>query len=118
MLNINFVPEDYIQNNECRRTNFLYLVLFVVVMAGLGGAFFTIKVRQRTLDSEEKLANSKMSEAQESIKQFEELQDKRRSMMKIALATAELIEPVPRSVLLACLTNKLPGGVSLLTIYV
>jgi len=35
-------------------------------------------------------------------------------MMRTALTTAELLEPVPRSVLLASLTNNLPPGVSLL----
>ncbi|MFC1739205.1 PilN domain-containing protein [Planctomycetota bacterium] len=114
MLNINFVPEDYTQNNESNRTNFLYLVLFAVVMAGLGGAFFTIKMRQRVIASKEEQVNAKMVKAQEAIRQFEELQNKRKSMMKRALTTAELIEPVPRSVLLACLTNNLPDGVSLL----
>jgi hypothetical protein len=34
-------------------------------------------------------------------------------MMKTALTTAELLEPVPRSILLASLTNNLPPGVSL-----
>jgi len=33
--------------------------------------------------------------------------------MKTALTTAELLEPVPRSILLASLTNNLPQGVSL-----
>jgi Tfp pilus assembly protein PilN len=35
-------------------------------------------------------------------------------MMKTALTTAELLEPVARSVLLASMTNDLPAGVSLL----
>jgi Tfp pilus assembly protein PilN len=55
-----------------------------------------------------------MTQIQESIKQFEELQTKRKAMMKAALTTAELLEPVPRSVLLASFTNNLPPGVSLL----
>ncbi|GAH03662.1 unnamed protein product, partial [marine sediment metagenome] len=45
MLNLNFVPDDYIRSNESRRTNLMYLVLLVVVMAGLGGSFVTIKIR-------------------------------------------------------------------------
>ena len=114
MLNINFVPDDYIQSNESRRTNLMYLVLFAVVMAALGGSFMTIKIRQRALNAKEKLVNAKMAQAQEAIKQFEELQIKRKAMMKTALTTAELLEPVPRSVLLASLTNNLPMGVSLL----
>lgn len=114
MININFVPEDYVQNNESRRTNLLYLALFVVVMAGLSGAFLTIRMRQRALVAKEEQVNQKMAQAQEAIEQFEQLQARRKTMMKTALTTAELIEPMPRSVLLASLTNNLPVGVSLL----
>lgn len=114
MLNINFVPDDYIQSSESRRTNLMYLVLFAAVMAALGGSFMAIKIRQRALDAKEKLANAKLSRAHEAIKQFEDLQTKRKAMMKTALTTAELLEPVPRSILLASLTNNLPTGVSLL----
>ena len=114
MLNINFVPDDYIQTGESRRTNLMYLVLFAVVMAALGGAFMTIELRQRAFGAKEKLVNAKMAQAKEAIKQFEELQTKRKVMIKTALTTAELLEPVPRSVLLASLTNNLPTGVSLL----
>ncbi|MHC4686597.1 MAG: hypothetical protein ACYTEW_20130, partial [Planctomycetota bacterium] len=49
-----FVPDDYIQNSESRRTNLMYLVLFGVVMAALGGSFMTIKIRQRALSAKEK----------------------------------------------------------------
>jgi len=92
----------------------MYLVLFVIVMAVLGGSFVVIKVRQRALRTKEQLVNVKLAEAQEAIKQFEQLQTKRRAMMKTALTTAELLEAVPRSVLLASVTNNLPSGVSLL----
>jgi len=114
MVNINFVPEHYVQNHESQRTNLIYLALLAVVMAGLGGSFMTIKMRQRSLNSREQLVNTKLTKAQESIKQFEQLQTRRKTMMKTALTTAELLEPVARSVLLASLTNNLPTGVSLL----
>jgi len=114
MVNINFVPDDYVQSNESRRTNLISLVLLMVVMMALGGSFMIIKVRQRSCNAREKLANTKLDQIQEQIKQFEELQTKRKAMMKTALTTTELLEPVPRSVLLASLTNNLPQGVSLL----
>ncbi len=117
MLNINFVPDDYIQSTESRRTNLMYLVLFTVVMTALVGSFITIKIRQRALNAKEELVNAKMAQAKEAIEQFEELQIKRKEMMKTALTTAELLEPVPRSVLLASLTNNLPAGVSLLRLH-
>ena len=114
MLNINFVPDDYVQNNESRRTNWICLVLFAIVMVGLGGSFVTIKIRQRSCRAREGLINARMVQIQESIRQFEDLQTKRKTMMKAALTTAELLEPVPKSVLLASFTNNLPPGVSLL----
>jgi hypothetical protein len=113
MVNINFVPDDYAQSNESRRTNLIYLVLFLVVMIALGGSFVSIKIRQRACYTSEEMINAKMVEIKESIKKFEELQTKKREMMKTALTTAELLEPVPRSILLASLTNNLPPGVSL-----
>jgi Tfp pilus assembly protein PilN len=113
MSNINFVPDDYVQSNESRRANLMCLVLFSVTMAALVGTFMMLKIRQRACTTEEQLVNAKMTKMQESIQKFEDLQTKRKEMMRTALTTAELIEPVPRSVLLASLTNNLPAGVSL-----
>ena len=117
MNNINFVPDEYIQNNESRRTNLIYLVLFVIVMAGLVGSFATIKIRQRICSSEEENVNARMAQVPEALKQSEELQKKYKSMMKTVLTAAELLEPVPRSILLASLTNNLPLGTSLLELH-
>jgi len=114
MLKINLVPDDYIQSNATRRANLMCLVLFVPVMAVLVGLFVNIKIQQRVLVRREGLLDTKMSRANEAIKQFERLQAKRNSMWKRALTTAELLEPVSRSILLASLTNNLPAGVSLL----
>ena len=118
MLNINFVPDDYVKSSESRRTNLMYLVLFAVVMTGLGGSFVTIKMRQRAITAKEEYLSTKAAEAQEAIEQFEALQTRRKVMLKTALTIAGLLEPVPRSVLLASLTNNLPAGVSLLRLNV
>ena len=114
MLNINFVPDDYIQDSESRRTNIMYLVLFALVMAGLAVAFATIKISQHAVAVKERMINERLTKANEAIQQFEHLQKKRNEMMKTALATAGLFEPVQRSVLLASITNNLPAGASLL----
>jgi len=117
MNNINFVPDEYIQNSESRRTNLIYLALFVVVMTGLVGSFATIKIRQRMCRTEEENINMKMAQVPEALKQSEELQKKYKAMMKTVLTAAELLEPVPRSILLASLTNNLPSGTSLLKLH-
>ncbi len=46
--------------------------------------------------------------------QSEEFHTKRSDMMKTAAATIEFFEPIPRSILLALLTNSLPQGASFL----
>ena len=63
---------------------------------------------------QEAIINAKMSRMQQALTQFEQLQVKREEMMKSAITIAELLEPVPRSILLATLTNNLPPGASLL----
>ena len=118
MININFVPDDYVQSHESRRTNLMYLVLLMIVMMALGGSFMIIKIRQRTCNAQEKVINERLNKIQENIQQFEDLQIRRKAMMKTALTTTELLEPVPRSVVLASLTNSLPPGVSLLRLHV
>jgi Tfp pilus assembly protein PilN len=118
MSNINFVPDDYVQSNESHRANLMCLVLFCVVMAGLAGSFVTIKMRQRACRAQELQVNAKMTKVEESIKKFEDLQIRRQAMTRTALTTADLLEPVPRSVLLASLTNNLPPGTSLIRLNV
>jgi Tfp pilus assembly protein PilN len=114
MSNVDFVPSDYKQQRESNRANFLYLVLFSIVMAAIGVTFSAIKVRQSAVESELSAVMTKMSQAHDSITQLEDLKNKSKTMMKTMVLTAELLEPVPRSVVLAALTNNLPGGVSLI----
>ena len=65
MLNVNFVPDDYVKSTASRRTNLMYLVLLAVVMTGLFGSFVTIKMRQRAVIDKERYLSKKATEAQE-----------------------------------------------------
>ncbi len=114
MPKINFVPDDYIQNSQSRRTNMMYIVLFSLLMVALGSVFMTIKVRQRASDIMEKRIDAQLAQKREDIARIEQIQSKRKQILKTALTTVDLLEPVPRSVLLALLTNNLPPGASFL----
>ena len=116
MANIDFVPEDYMQQRDSSRANFLYLILFAAVMGAIGVTFSIIKIRQKSAKAELALVNSKLGQAGKQVAQLEELKTKSKTMMKTMMMTSELLEPVPKSVILACLTNNLPGGVSLLNL--
>lgn len=113
MAQIDFVPDDYIERKESRRANFFYLALLALIVAGIAGAFGIIKFRQRAVANEAKAVDTKLAIVQQAVKQLEQLQIKKQEMMKAALLTAELIEPVPRSLVVALLTNFLPDSVSL-----
>lgn len=116
MAGINFVPDDYIQQAQTQRSNIFYMVMLLIMMAGLASSFGIIKVRQRACAAQEAVVDAKAQRMRDDIKRFDQLQAKRRDMMKTALITAELIEPVPISVILASLTNELPAGTSLLEV--
>ncbi|HPY77777.1 MAG TPA: PilN domain-containing protein [Anaerohalosphaeraceae bacterium] len=113
MATINFVPNDYIQQRQSNRANSLYLILLVAVLAGIGMTFSVLKMRQRSVQAELSVLTGQLNQAKEQIAMLEELKSKNNTRMKVMMMTATLIEPVPRSILLACLTNNLPGGVSL-----
>jgi Tfp pilus assembly protein PilN len=118
MVKIDFVPNEYIQQRQSSRANFMYLVLFMVLMGALAITFSIIKVRERSVKSSLAVVEAKMVDAHGQIAQLEELQAKGKAMMATMGMAAELLEPVPKSVILACLTNNMPSGVSLLEIKV
>ena len=114
MAKIDFVPNDYIQEQESGRANFMYFLLLGAVMVGFVLTFSIIKVRQGAIAGELEMVNSKMASAGRQVAQLEELKAKSKAMMETMAMTIKLLEPVPRSVILAGLTNDLPPGVSLL----
>ena len=111
---INFVPDDYVQQRRATRANVLYLMLLVAMLGAIGITFGFIKIRQRDVQAKVAQLNDRMAKAQQQIDQLEELKTKSKTMMTTMVMTAELLEPVPRSIILASLTNNLPSGVSLL----
>jgi Tfp pilus assembly protein PilN len=116
MTTINFVPNDYIQQRRSSRVNLLYLVLLAILLAGIGVTFSIIKMRQSVARNELTLLDSKMQQAREEMARLEQIKQQGKTMVKSMMMTAELLEPVPRSIVLATLTNLLPPGVSLLDV--
>jgi len=113
MNKINFVPDDYIQQRESNRANLMYMGLLMAVLFGMALTFTAIKMRQSAVKSELAALDERLEKAQEQIVLLDTLQAKGRAMMKKALITAELADPVSKSIVLASLTNNLPSGVSL-----
>ncbi|MCC6424720.1 MAG: PilN domain-containing protein [Phycisphaerales bacterium] len=111
---LSFLPDDYLERKARRRTNVICASLFVVVSLALGGAFTLDQRANRQIQSREDQVNQRYAEAAKRIVQVEQMQEKQRQLARQAELSASLLEKVPRSFILAQITNSLPGGVSLL----
>lgn len=114
MNNVNFLPDDYLDKKAQQRTNIICLALFFLVMAVVASGLMVTEKRQKTMTAREEQVRKSFAKASESLKQMEILESKKQQMMAKASISASLIEAVPRSLLLATVTNHLPTGISLL----
>jgi len=111
--NMDFLPEDYFAKKAQRRTNGICLTLFVLVVAAVAAGFAVTEQRQRSVDQQAACVSAEMNEARGALEKLESLEKTKKQMMVKARLIASLLEPVPRSLVLATVTNKLPEGVTL-----
>jgi len=110
---INLMPEDYLKLRAKHRASVICLMLFAVVMVGvLTAALVSEQSRRRTLQVRDRVDRD-YAEAAKLIRQMQNLQVRKRTLLRKAELTASLMERVPRSYLLAVVTNALPQGASL-----
>lgn len=111
---LSFLPDDYLERKARRRTNVICASLFVVVSLALGAAFTLDQRANRQVQAREAEVDQRYAEAAKRIVQVEQMQEKQRQLARQAELSASLLEKVPRSFILAQITNALPAGVSLL----
>lgn len=111
--NASFLPEDYLAQKIERRTNVISLILFAVVMAGVGGAFFLTTHKWKQVKANQTAINTRYEQAAEEIRDLAELESQKDQMLEKAELAAALVERVPRSILLAELINRMPERLSL-----
>jgi Tfp pilus assembly protein PilN len=111
---LSFLPDDYLERKARRRTNAICAVLFFVVISAIGGAFTVTEKSMREIDQQHADVTQQYTEAAKRIVQVQQMQEKQRTMAHQAELTASLLEKMPRSFILAEITNDIPTGVSLL----
>jgi len=111
---LSFLPDDYLERKARRRTNVICSVLFCVVIAAIGGAFTVTERSMREIEKQAADVQNQYTEAARRIEQVQQMQEKQRTMAHQAELTASLLEKVPRTFVLAEITNGIPEGVSLL----
>lgn len=111
---LSFLPDDYLERKAQRRANALCAILFILTMGGIGAAFTVSEKATKKVDTEySKIDQEYLGEAKR-IEQVRQMEEKQKRMKHQADLTASLLEKVPRSFVLAELTNALPQGVFLL----
>ncbi len=111
---LSFLPDDYLERKSQRRTNAICAVLFVIVLAGVGSAFTFSERATARLEEEDTDVEAKYVREAKRIEQAKEMHEKEKRMAHQAELSASLLERIPRSYVLAEITNSLPAGVSLL----
>ena len=110
---LSFLPEDYLLNQQRRRTNVICAGLFVVILAAVALAFASADQMLRRTEHQHAELERRYATAANRIRQVRDVQKKQQTLARQAELTSGLLERVPRSNLLAVLTNALPGGATL-----
>lgn len=110
---LNFIPDDYLEKKAQNRTNLICSGLFLIVMAGIGGAVFVNARGHDALIGREKSIDRTFRRRAKDLSQVRELKRQKKRMIQKAQVIASLLEKRPRSALLANIVELLPRGVSL-----
>lgn len=108
-----FLPAEYVKNKSQVRANFVALLLFALVMAGVIGAFVVNHQRWREVRSQSEVISAQFRDEASKIDQLKALEAQRADLLDRAEVVTALIDRVPRSVLMAEVVRGLPAGVTL-----
>ena len=108
------LPEDYLDRKIARRTNLICVGLFLVMIVAIFAAFYVQSRQEQGTTAQLVEVNSTFTKRAEQLRQIKELQDRQQQMIDKAKVVRQLVERVPRSIVLAELVNNMPPSLSLL----
>ena len=110
---LSFLPDDYLELKNQRRTNLLWAMLFIVAAAGIGLAYYYAANRVREEEERNAQVGQQFTDAAATMAQFNQLQQTQKLLDQKAKLSGSLVDNVLRTEILAELTNLLPESVSL-----
>lgn len=111
-----FLPEDYVQRKAEGRANIIGLTLFCAVMGTVVAAFFVTNRNWKSVHEEREAIAVQYTAAEPEIELLIKLEEQKEQMLQKAEIVTALIEPVPRSILMAELVTRMPEEMTLLTV--
>lgn len=108
-----FLPEDFVAETRVRRTGIVAAVLFPVMIVAVFAAFLVTNRQWAEVRAAQTLVDEETERAAREIAEMKSLERIRAQMNAKADLARELLEPVPRSVLIGVLVNTMPANVAL-----
>ncbi|MBA4028626.1 MAG: hypothetical protein C0475_05750 [Planctomyces sp.] len=109
-----FLPEDYMRGKIERRSGIVSVLLFGVVMLGVVGAFIVTNRKWNDVRLLEQSVTQQVKRESEKLDQLKKLEATRGALTERAQSAAAVLERVPRSVLMAEITNRTPERLALI----
>lgn len=113
---INLLPEDYLTKKQRNRTNVLFFFLFAIVMVGVIFATYSSRIKYRTQLEELATVEQAYQKAAVTVNEIQNLQAKQTKLKAKNRRIIPLIDPVPKSLLLAMVTNARPKNISIISL--
>jgi len=110
---INFLPNDYLERRGRRRANIVCFIVAGAAVLGLGLVSGLTLVSALSSAAMRAVVERQYQEASIQIKQLKDLEERKAGLVHKVELSSDLLERVPRSHLLARLTNYLPQKASL-----
>jgi Tfp pilus assembly protein PilN len=110
---LNFLPEDYLVRKAQYRTNVICATLFIFMISGIAIAFTIAERAMRGAEQRHASVERQYTDAAKRIQLMQTMRQKQLVLARQAELSASLIDRVPRSYMLAEITNLLPQGVYL-----
>jgi Tfp pilus assembly protein PilN len=108
-----FLPTEYVRNKGQARASMFAILLFVLVLAGVIGAFAVNHQRWSRVRDEQKVVAAAFKEEAAKIEQLKELEKRRIELTDKAEIVTALRDRVPRSVLMGELVRGVETGLTL-----
>ncbi len=108
-----FLPSDYVRGKGQARASMFAILLFVLVLAGVIGAFFVNHQRWNRVREEQKLVAAAFKEETAKIEQLKVLEEQRVVLTDKAEIVTALKDRVPRSVLMGEIVRGIGSGITL-----
>ena len=110
---LNFVPQDYIKRKRARKANLLCAILAATVVVAMSMALLVVGSGSGEMADLEKSMNQRLAEAASDIARWKMLQDSRRALLERAEQTAQLMNPLPHSRVIAEVVQAVPPTAAL-----